>query len=308
MEVAHAQSRSTDLIAGHVAPAVALLTNALARKRQGNIVMQDGILASPAGREGAPSTAAVARSARPPAWKMSKVWGVKRKKVPTKKPSSAQSAPARHSPTVPFYGAASTAGEVFDERVGRTTWTFRSLQGRWGVIKPTRRHWAACLEQVRNAPPSAIVESDYVSWFMSNGSISLHNVKWFHQFDFVLIVSEKIAQQRYKDMDASEGIFFKLEYCWELLKNCKNWALIDKESPPKRGSLTDMDEDEDDNGPRNLNKPDGDIKTKEKIKRKHEASTLRDKIDAMLQSNEVLQSNEAKIELAKKKARGKQER
>ena len=73
-----------------------------------------------------------------------------------------------------------------------------------------------------------------------------------------------IAQHRYKDIEASEGKFFKLEHCWELLQKCEKWKLIDKESPPKRGSLTNMDEDEDDDGPRNLTKPDGARKTKEK--------------------------------------------
>lgn len=83
-------------------------------------------------------------------------------------------------------------------------------------------------------------------------------------------------------MYASEDRFFKLQHCWELLKNCNKWAFIDRESPSKRGSLTNMDEDEDEGGPRNLNKPDDDKKTKEKMKREHEASTLRDKIDSML--------------------------
>ncbi|KAE8810960.1 hypothetical protein D1007_12315 [Hordeum vulgare] len=140
----------------------------------------------------------------------------------------------------------------------------------------------ACLEQVHNAPPSGTVESDY----------------------------ENNSQQRYKDMDAFEGIFFKLEHCWELLKNCDKWTLIERESPSKRGSLRDMDEDEDDDDPRNLNKPDGDKKTKKKIKREREASTLRDKIYSMLQSDEVLlaKSLDAKIELAEKKPRVKQER
>ena len=73
----------------------------------------------------------------------------------------------------------------------------------------------------------------------------------------------KIAQHRYKGMEASEGKFFKLEHCWELLQKCEKWKLIDKESSPKTGSLTNMDEDEDDDGPRNLNKPDGDKKTRE---------------------------------------------
>ncbi|KAE8789220.1 galacturonosyltransferase 14 [Hordeum vulgare] len=89
-----------------------------ARKRQGNIVVQGGIPAGLAEREGTPGAAAAPQSARPPTGKMSKVSGVKRKKVTTKRPSSTPSAPARCSPTVPFYNAASTAGEVFDERVG----------------------------------------------------------------------------------------------------------------------------------------------------------------------------------------------
>ncbi|KAE8783708.1 putative methionyl-tRNA synthetase [Hordeum vulgare] len=121
----------------------------------------------------------------------------------------------------------------------RTAHTFRSLQGRWENIKPMCSRWAACLEQVRNVPPSGTVEFDY----------------------------DKIAQHRYKDMEVSEGKFFKLEHCWELLQKCDKWKLIDRESPPKRGSLVNMDEDEDDDGPRNLHKPDGDKKTKEKMKR-----------------------------------------
>ncbi|KAE8815913.1 putative methionyl-tRNA synthetase [Hordeum vulgare] len=75
----------------------------------------------------------------------------------------------------------------------RTARTFRSLQGRWENIKPMCNRWAACLEQVRNAPPSGTVESDY----------------------------DKISQHRYKDMEASEGKFFKLEHCWELLEKCE---------------------------------------------------------------------------------------
>ena len=164
----------------------------------------------------------------------------------------------------------------------KTPRTFRSLQGRWENIKPMCSRWAACLEQVRKAPPSGTVESDY----------------------------DKIAQHRYKDMEALEGRFFKLEHCWELLQKCDKWKLIDKESPPKRGSLTNMDEDEDDDGPRNLNKRDGDKKTREKIKREQEASSLREKIDAMVQSNELmlLKSLEIKKELAEKKAKKKQEK
>ncbi|KAE8781109.1 Lactation elevated protein 1 [Hordeum vulgare] len=97
---------------------------------------------------------------------------------------------------------------------------------------------------------------------------------------------------------------FKLEHCWDMLKDCDKWKLVDKESPPKRGSLTNMDEDEDDDGTRNLNKPDGDKKTNEKIRREHEASSLWDKIDAMVQSNELMLAKtlETKKELTEKKA------
>ena len=47
----------------------------------------------------------------------------------------------------------------------RTPHTFRSLHGRCEVIKSMCSRWAACLEQVRNAPPSETVESDYVILF-----------------------------------------------------------------------------------------------------------------------------------------------
>ncbi|KAE8788743.1 Lactation elevated protein 1 [Hordeum vulgare] len=71
-----------------------------------------------------------------------------------------------------------------------------------------------------------------------------------------------------------------------------------------------MDEDEDDDGPRNSNKPNGDKKIKEKMKREQEALSLREKIGAMVQSNELmlLKSFEIKKELAEKKAKEKQEK
>ena len=56
----------------------------------------------------------------------------------------------------------------------RTPRTFRSLQGRWDVIKPICSRWAACLEQVRNASPSGTVESDYVSSFYLCSSCANH--------------------------------------------------------------------------------------------------------------------------------------
>ena len=43
--------------------------------------------------------------------------------------------------------------------------TFRSLQGRWELIKPACSRWSAAMDQVRDAPPSGTVESDYVSTY-----------------------------------------------------------------------------------------------------------------------------------------------
>ncbi|KAE8816247.1 Lactation elevated protein 1 [Hordeum vulgare] len=292
-----------DLVVGHVAPAIAQGTNVSARKRQGNVVLQGNNPAGPigkertpgdnpagpAGKERAPGVAAAVRSARPPAEKMSKVSGVKRKKVPSKRPSSTPSAPARCSPTVPFNGVASTAGEVFDEMAG--SGGSNNVAAKFVNLLDTN------VVDIDQAPVACF---DYNEL---KGGVDDHGGE-------DEVGEEKIAQHRYKDIEAFEIKIFKLEHCWEMLKDCDKWKLIDRESSPKTDSLTNMDEDEDDDGPRNLNKPDGDKKTKEKIKRKQEASSLRDKIDAMVQPNEVMlaQSMKAKIELAEKKAREKQER
>ena len=65
----------------------------------------------------------------------------------------------------------------------------------------------------------------------------------------------------------------------------------------------------DDDGPRDKNKPDGNKKAKDKIKKEAEASSLRDKLDHMVKSNELLEKTlEAKTELTEKKAQEKQEK
>ncbi|KAE8786195.1 Lactation elevated protein 1 [Hordeum vulgare] len=92
----------------------------------------------------------------------------------------------------------------------------------------------------------------------------------------------------------------------KILQESQKWELIEKESPSKRGSLTEMDDD----GPRNNNKPNGNKKAKDKIKRESEASGLRDKIYIIVQTNEVLAMNtlKTKKELAEKKAQEKQKK
>ncbi|KAE8782530.1 hypothetical protein D1007_44199 [Hordeum vulgare] len=106
VEVAHAPSPQADLVAGHVGPAVTLASTAPARKRQGNVVVQGGNPAAPAAKARAPGANVVARS-RPAAERVTKVAGIKRKKIPaTNKPppSSSHSIPERDAPAMPFNG------------------------------------------------------------------------------------------------------------------------------------------------------------------------------------------------------------
>ena len=53
----------------------------------------------------------------------------------------------------------------------------------------------------------------------------------------------------------TESEFPTLEFYAEIQLDRITYGHINKESPPKRGSVTNMDEDEDDDGPKNLNKP-----------------------------------------------------
>jgi hypothetical protein len=44
--------------------------------------------------------------------------------------------------------------------------SYRSLQGRWELMKPQCARWSAAMAQVIDAPPSGSVESDYVSAYV----------------------------------------------------------------------------------------------------------------------------------------------
>ncbi|XBI35923.1 hypothetical protein VPH35_121535 [Triticum aestivum] len=68
--------------------------------------------------------------------------------------------------------------------------TYRSLQGRWELMKPACARWSAAMDQVRDAPPSGTVESDY----------------------------ETIAGMRYKEMAASKGKPFPFKHAWAILQ------------------------------------------------------------------------------------------
>ena len=111
-------------------------------------------------------------------------------------------------------------------------------------------------------------------------------------------------------MKASKGNTFALDHCWVLLEHCEKWRLKNKETPSRKEALIQMDDEEDDDGPRNKNKPDGNKKAKDKIKREAGAASLREKIDHMVKSNEalVIKTLEVKKEMVEKKAQEKQER
>ncbi|KAE8782724.1 Lactation elevated protein 1 [Hordeum vulgare] len=279
VEVAHAPSPRADLVAGHVAPATVSQTHTVpSRKRQGTVVVHGGNPAAPAARARAPGANAVVRS-RLAAQKDGKAAAAKRRKVPAvRKPPYSTS-----NFTPPARSGSNNATNDFMNMLDTN---------------------AVDIDQASFEPFNYNETDDGIDDHGAPDELEEIEAKAFEQSQ------DKISQHRYKDMEASEGKFFKLEHCWELLQKFDKWKLIDRVSPPKRGSLVNMDENEDDDGPRNLHKPDGDKKTKEKMKRQQEATNLREKIDAMVQSNELmlLKSLEIKKELAEKKAKEKQEK
>jgi hypothetical protein len=101
---------------------------------------------------------------------------------------------------------------------------------------------------------------------------------------------DAIAMERYKQMPTSKGKAFSLHHCWKLLEHSEKWKLRDKEAPPARGTLERLDDDEDDVNAtkRNSGRPDGNKRAKDKLRKEAEAAGLRDKIDEMLRSKELL--------------------
>ena len=78
----------------------------------------------------------------------------------------------------------------------------------------------------------------------------------------------------------------------------------------KKGNFTNIEYDDVPLRGINKDKPDGNKKAKEKLKKQAEASSLREKIDHMVQSNEMMVAKtlEEKKLLAEKKAQDKQEK
>ncbi|XBI17379.1 hypothetical protein VPH35_059446 [Triticum aestivum] len=146
--------------------------------------------------------------------------------------------------------------------------TFRSLQGRWELIKPACARWSAAMDQVRDAPPSGTVENDY----------------------------ETIAGMRYKEMAASKGKPFPFKHVWSILQTFDKWKLRDQETAPKKSAMLKMDDSEDEEE-RNLGKPEGTKKGKLRVNMEEEASSLREKMDHMMKAREELTTKTLKTKL-----------
>ncbi|KAE8794272.1 putative methionyl-tRNA synthetase [Hordeum vulgare] len=153
--------------------------------------------------------------------------------------------------------------------------SYRSLQGRWDLMKPACARWSAAMDQVRDAPLSGTVESDY----------------------------ETIAGMRYKEMAASKGKPFPFKHAWAILQTFDKWKLRDQETAPKKSAMLRMDDSEDEEKERNLGKPEGTKKGKQRMKMEGEASSLREKMEQMMKAREELTSKtlETKILITEKK-------
>ncbi|XBJ07064.1 hypothetical protein VPH35_012640 [Triticum aestivum] len=151
--------------------------------------------------------------------------------------------------------------------------TYRSLQGRWELMKPACARWSAAMDQVRDAPPSGTVESDY----------------------------ETIAGMRYKEMAASKGKPFPFKHAWAILQTFDKWKLRDQETAPKKSAMLSMDDSEDEG--RNEHKPAGNKKDKLRKKMEGEASRLREKMQHMMKAREELTTKtlETKLLITEKK-------
>ena len=83
-----------------------------------------------------------------------------------------------------------------------------------------------------------------------------------------------------------------------------------RDQEPKKGEIRVEDDSGDEEGGRNKNKPEGNKKYKENIAKQLEATSLREKLDEMVKSNEIISAKtlEAKQQLAEKKAQERKEK
>jgi hypothetical protein len=52
---------------------------------------------------------------------------------------------------------------------------------------------------------------------------------------------------RNKDIAGPTGKMFTLQHCYKLLEHSEKWKIRDREAPPARGELVELDDEEEDN-------------------------------------------------------------
>ena len=109
-------------------------------------------------------------------------------------------------------------------------------------------------------------------------------------------------------MPASKNKPFTLDHCWKILQHSEKWKLSLQE-PTKRSEIH-IEDDENENGERNMNKPEGNKKAKLRVLKEAEAASLREKLEQMVKSNEsmVAKTLKEKQIMAEKKSQEKKER
>ncbi|XP_071679710.1 uncharacterized protein [Lolium perenne] len=153
--------------------------------------------------------------------------------------------------------------------------SYRSLEGRWNIIKPACSRWSTAMDQVADNPPSGCVPEDY----------------------------PKYAQARYKDMAGSKNKEFQFHHCFSILQHLPKWKLRDNELKCKKEALLTMDDEAEDMSGRNAGKPEGNKKAKERVKVEGGAASFREKLDQLMKSKEALtmKTLETKLLITEKK-------
>jgi hypothetical protein len=112
---------------------------------------------------------------------------------------------------------------------------------------------------------------------------------------------------RYKDMVGSKGKMFVLQHFYKLLEHSEKWKIRDQEAPPARGALVELDDDEKEDeleAKKNKKRPNDYKKEKDKLKKQAESSSIREKMDDMIKSRDLLvdKTLETRVMLMEKKS------
>nr|XP_051215208.1 uncharacterized protein LOC127332920 [Lolium perenne] len=178
--------------------------------------------------------------------------------------------------------------------------SYRSLEGRWNIIKPACSRWSAAMDQVADNPPTGCVPEDYVSFpCLLLSILCVDDVETSHS----IVVQPKYAQARYKDMAGSKNKEFQFHHCFSILQHLPKWKLRDNEPKCKKEALLTMDDEAEEISARNAGKPEGNKKAKERVKVEGEAASFREKLDQLMKSKEALtmKTLETKLLITEKK-------